>query len=163
MIQVIADYLKQPLLSALRTGNYTFYSDETTDITFIEQFSVYMYVTFCVNNIVSEHFIGLIPISKEVGASLSALNIMAALENFFSKRSIPLCNARFACMDTTNVNSGVVGGLKRYLEHKVPLFCWIGCNNHKLALCFKHLIPQFPCIFDVFDYSGNTLNIALLL
>ena len=121
MIQVIADYLKQPLLSALRTGNYTFYSDETIDITFIEQFSVYMYVTFCVNNIVSEHFIGLIPISKEVGASLSALNIMAALENFFSKRSIPLCNARFACMDTTNVNSGVVGGLKRYLEHKVPL------------------------------------------
>ena len=161
MIQVIADYLKQPLLSALRTGNYTFYSDETTDITSIEQFSVY--ATFCVNNIVSEHFIGLIPISKEVGASLSALNIMAALENFFSKRSIPLCNARFACMDTTNVNSGVVGGLKRYLEHKVPLFCWIGCNNHKLALCFKHLIPQFPCIFDVFDYSGNTLNIALLL
>ena len=133
MIQVIADYLKQPLLSALRTGNYTFYSDETTDITFIEQFSVYMYVTFCVNNIVSEHFIGLIPISKEVGASLSALNIMAALENFFSKRSIPLCNARFACMDTTNVNSGVVGGLKRYLEHKVPLLRWIGCNNHKLA------------------------------
>ena len=64
MIEVIADYLKQPLLSALRTGNYTFYSDETTDITFIEQFSVYMYVTFCVNNIVSEHFIGLIPISK---------------------------------------------------------------------------------------------------
>ena len=103
MIEVIADYLKQPLLSALRTGNYTFYSDETTDITSIEQFSVY--ATFCVNNIVSEHFIGLIPISKEVGASLSAPNIMAVLENFFLKRSIPLCNTRFACMDTTNVNS----------------------------------------------------------
>ena len=27
-------------------------------------------------------------------------------------------------------------GLKRHLEHKVPLLKWIGCNNHKLALTF---------------------------
>jgi hypothetical protein len=129
MIEIMADYVKQPLHSTLKTGNYTFYSDETTDITSIEQFSVY--ATFCINNIVSEHFIGLIPISKEVGALLTAPNIMAAIEKFFLKRSIPLRNARFACMDTTNVNSGERGGLKRYLEHNVPLLRWIGCNNHK--------------------------------
>ena len=29
----------------------------------------------------------------------------------------------------------------------LTLVCWIGCNNHKLTLCFKHLIPQFPSIF----------------
>ncbi len=80
MIEVMADYVKQLLHSALKTGNFTFYSDETTDI---EQFSVY--ATFCINNIVSEHFIGLIPISKEVGASLTCSNIMAAIENFFIK------------------------------------------------------------------------------
>ena len=39
-----------------------------------------------------------------------------------------------------------MGGLKRYLEHKVPLLRWFGCNSHKVALCFKHFIPQFPCI-----------------
>ena len=153
MIEVMADYVKQPLHSALKTGNYTFFSDETTDVTSIEQFSVY--ATFCINNTVSEHFIGLIPIGKEVGASLTAPNIMAAIENFFLKRSIPLRNARFACMDTTNVNSGERGGLKRYLEHNVPLLRWIGCNNHKLALCFKHLIPQFSCIFDVDAFLVN--------
>ena len=30
----------------------------------------------------------------------------------------------------------------------LTLVCWIGCNNHKLALCVKHLIPQFPSIFE---------------
>ena len=55
-------------------------------------------------------------------------------------------------MDTTNVNSGAKNGLKRHLEHKVPLLKWIGCNNHKLALTFKHLIPSFHCeaAIDIF-------------
>ena len=48
-------------------------------------------------------------------------------------------------MDTTNINSGEKGDLKCYLENKVLDLHWIGCNNPKLALCFKHLIPQFLC------------------
>ena len=30
----------------------------------------------------------------------------------------------------------------------LTLVCWIGCNNHKLTLWFKNLIPQFPSIFE---------------
>ena len=52
-------------------------------------------------------------------------------------------------MDTTNVNSGTKNGLKRHLELKVPLLKWIGCNNHKLALTFKHLIPSFQCAAEI--------------
>ena len=44
--------------------------------------------TFLRNQSISEHFIGLIPISKEVGSHLSAVNIMSALENFFVKNDI---------------------------------------------------------------------------
>ena len=33
MIQVMADYVKQPLHSMLKTCNFSFYSDETVDIT----------------------------------------------------------------------------------------------------------------------------------
>ena len=51
-------------------------------------------------------------------------------------------------METTNVNSRRKGGLKRYLEHKIPLLCSVGYNSHKLALCFKHLVSQFPCISE---------------
>ena len=109
-----------------------------------------IYATFSRNQSVSEHFISLIPISKEVGAHLSAVNIMSVLENFFVKNEINLQQARFICMDTTNVNSCEKNGLKRkHLEHKVPLLKWIGCNNHKLALTFKHLIVSFQCV-DIF-------------
>ena len=54
-------------------------------------------------------------------------------------------------MDNTNVNSGSRGGLKRYILHKIRMALWVGCGNHKLALCFKHLFKEFPCVaeFDV--------------
>ena len=54
-------------------------------------------------------------------------------------------------MDNTNVNSGSHGGLKRYILHKIRMALWVGCSNHKLALCFKHLFKEFPCVaeFDV--------------
>ena len=117
--------------------------------------SWHFYAAFDYDNVVSEHFVGLIPFSKEVGTHLSAVNIMEVLERFFVNMDIPIKNARFACMDTTNVNSGEKTGLKRLLEHDIPLLKWIGCNNHKLALCFKHLIPQFSCIFDADVFPLN--------
>ena len=123
----------------MRSNLYSFYMDETSDIISVEQLAIY--ATFLRNQ--SGHFISLMPISKEVGAHLSAVNIMSALENFFVKNDINLQQAHFVCMDTTNVNSGAKIGLKRHLEHKVPLLKWIRCNNHKLALTFKHLIPSY--------------------
>ena len=143
-------YMKKSLLENMRSNLYSFYTDETSVPTSIEQLAIY--ATVLRNQSISEHFIGLIHISKEVVAHLSAVNIMSALENFFVKNEINLQQARFVCMDTTNVNSGAKNGLKRHLEHKVPLLKWIGCNNHKLALTFKHLIPSFQCIakIDIF-------------
>ena len=134
----------------LKTSNFPFYSGETTNITSTGQFAVH--ATFCFDDVISEHFIGFIPISKVVGFSLSAPIVVEALKQFFIKRDISLQYARFTCMDTTNVNSGEMGDLKCYLKHKVPLLRLGGCNSHKLVLCFKHLIPQFPSIdeADVF-------------
>ena len=96
--------MKQPLLESVRSNLYSFYTDETSDVTSVEELAIY--ATFLRNQSISEHFIGLIPISKEVGAHLSAVNIISALENFFIKNDINLQQARFVCMDTTNVNSG---------------------------------------------------------
>ena len=53
---------------------------------------------------------------------------MSALQNFFVKNKINLQQARFVCMDTTNVNSGVKNGLKRHLQHKVTLLKWSVTN-----------------------------------
>ena len=72
---------------------------------------------------------------------------MKVLVEFFESIEVSISCCRFPCMDTTNVNSGDQGGLKRLLKHAVPLSVWIGCGNHKLALCFKHL-GQFPNVSD---------------
>ena len=80
--------MKQPLLESVRSNLYSFYTDETSDVTSVEELAIY--ATFLRNQSISEHFIGLIPISKEVGAHLSAVNIMYALEKFFVKNDINL-------------------------------------------------------------------------
>ena len=111
-IETMSDYMKQPLLENMGSNLYSFYTDKTSDVTSIEQLAIY--ATFLRNQSISEHlhFIGLIPISKEAGAHLSAVNIVPALENFFVKNNINLQQARFVCMDTTNVNSVEKNGLK---------------------------------------------------
>ena len=139
--------MKQPLLENMQSNLYSFYTDERSDVTSIEQLATC--ATFLRNQSISKHLIGLISISKEVGANLSAANIMPALGHFFVKNEIKLQLACFVCMDTTNINSGEKNGLKRYLERKVPLLKWIGCNNHKLALTFKHLLLSFQCVAEI--------------
>ena len=84
--------MKQPLLENMRSNLYSFYTDETSDVTSIEQLAIY--ATFLRNQCISEHFISLILISKEVGPHLSAVN-MSALKNFFVKNEINLQKARF--------------------------------------------------------------------
>ena len=68
--------MKQPLLENMQSNLYSFYTDETSDVTSIEQLAIY--ATFLRNQSIFEHFIGLILINKEVGAHLSAGNIMSA-------------------------------------------------------------------------------------
>ena len=132
-IETMSNYMKQPLLENMCSNLYS--THEASDVTSVEQLAIY--ATFLRNQSISEHFIGLISISKEVVVHLSIVNIMSALENFFVKNEINLQEAHFACMDTTNINSGETNGLKRHLEHKVSLLKWIGCNNHKLTLTLK--------------------------
>ena len=143
----MSNYIKQPLLENTRNNLYSFYTDETSDALSIEQLAIY--ATFLRNQSISEDFIGLIPISKKAGAHLSAVNIMSALEYFFIKNEINLQEARFVCTDITNVNSGEKNDLKRHLEHKVPLLKWIGWNNRKLVLTFKHLILSVQCVAEI--------------
>ena len=108
--ETMSNYVKEPSLENMRSNSYSFYTDKTSNVTSIEQLAIY--ATFLRNQSLSERFIGLIRISKEVDAHLSAVNIMSALENFFVKNEINLQQARFVCMDTKNVNSGEKNELK---------------------------------------------------
>ena len=141
------DHIKLPLLASLRTfGPFTLLNDETSDVTTTEQMTIY--ATFNYQGTIKEHYTGIIPISKLVGTELSAPNIMKALIKFFDEINVPITQARFFCMDNTNVHSGSRGGLKRYILHEIPMALWVGCGNHNLGLCFKHLLKEFPCVAE---------------
>ena len=145
-IDIMNHFYEVPLLTSLRQNKFAMYNDATRDITSVEQMAIY--ANFNHNGKISEHFVGLIPISKVVGTHLSAANVLSAFESYFKKLEIPFKeNARFFMMDTTNVNSGE-NGLKRLLKHLIPIATWIGCGNHKVALYFKHLLPEFKCVFN---------------
>ena len=149
-IHIMDVHIKLPLLASLCfSGPFTFFIDETSDITMTEQMAIY--ATFNYQGTIKEHYVGTIPISKLVGTELSAPNIMKALIKFFDEINISITQAHFSCIDNTNLNSGSHGGLKRYILHKILMALWVGCGNHKLAICFKHLLKEFPCVaeFDI--------------
>ena len=129
------DYIKLPLLASLRSsGPFTFFNDETQDITSMEQMAIY--ATFNHQGTIKEHYVGIIPISKLVQTELSAPNVMRALIKFFDNINVLITIACYSCTDTTNVNSGKFGGLKRYLLHEVPMALWVGCVNIYIFFCY---------------------------
>ena len=67
----MAEFVKKSLHSTMK-NEFTFYSDETQEITSIEQLVIY--ATLLQDTVVKEHFVDLIPISKVVGTHLSAVN-----------------------------------------------------------------------------------------
>ena len=145
-ISIINHYIEELLLASLHTNKYSLYNDETQGITSVEQMA--MYASFKHKGKISEHYVRILPLSKLVRMHLSAANILKALQSYLEKQEIPIDNSRFFMMDTTNVNSGEKDGLKRLLQHVVPIAAWIGCGNHEVALCFKHLLNEFPSVAD---------------
>lgn len=124
-------------------------------VNFTEKCNFYVSVTFVHAGKIREHFIGILPVSKLVGTTLSARNIEKVLVEFFENMEVPISNCRFSCVDTTNVNAGDQGGLNRLLKHAVPLSVWIVCENHKLALCFKYLLGRSKYLRCRFVIIGN--------
>ena len=138
-IQIMDDHIKLPLLTSLRSFDpFTFFNDETSNVATTKHMDIY--TTFNYQGTIKEHYVGIIPISKLVGTKLSSPNIMKALIKFVDKINVLIIQACFSCMDNTHANSGSRAGLQRYNLHKIPMDLWVGCSNHKLALCFKLLL-----------------------
>ena len=148
------EYIKGPLLKSLINGEfYTLYNDETQDTSTTEQLAIYS--TFEHNNKISEHYLGIIPISQLVGSHLSVQNILKAITKYLSDLGIEPVNGRFFCMDTTNVNSGEKSGMKRLPQHAV----WIGCGN----LLFYYLFYFFPKLQLQKNKQENIHNVTIML
>ena len=123
-IQIMDDYLKIPLLASLKSGHFAFSSNETQSITSMEQLAIY--ATFEHKGKICEHFNGFLPLSQMFVTTISAENIMKVLVEYFERIKVSISN-------TTNVNLVEKKGLKRLLQHEVPLLVWIGCGNQLVS------------------------------
>ena len=145
-------YLKAPLLASLRTDKYTLNNDETQNISSIEQMTIYTALEH--RNHISEHYIEILLISELVGSHVSTPNIFWALSKCLQGMNISLSDGGFICMDTTNVNFGKQYSLKWLFKNALPFGNVVGCWNHKVALCFKHLLNGF---LDVLSADATLL------
>ena len=77
------------ILASLRFSDpFTFFNDDTLDVTTTEQMDIY--ATFNDQGTIKEHCVGIIRISKLVGIELTAPNIMKALIKFFHDINLPI-------------------------------------------------------------------------
>ena len=112
----------------------------------VEQLSIYL--TLCCNNVLSEHFIGLLPSNKIVVSSFTAPNIMKLLKNVFNEKKAPPSGEHDLLLVITLILIlGKKRGLKRLLEDEVPIVTWVACENHKIAFSYNHMLPKFICVF----------------
>lgn len=97
-----------------------------------------------------------------------ALSLLTAIEQFFMAKNVDLTKVRFLGFDGTNTMSGEVTGLQRRIRHLSPHCIYINCRNHRLALCLKHLMKEYPLLVEVdsillsvwklFEYSPQTFS-----
>lgn len=111
IVECINAHIKIRVLDSLRTAKYfTVLLDESTDEANREQFAIFgKWSTY---GYVSEHFLGLMKVTKTDMASL-----LNCLEQFSLAKNIDLSKARFIGLDGCNVMSGKVSGLQRRFRH----------------------------------------------
>ena len=76
------------------------------------------------------------------------------------KNKTELAHSQFAGMVRCSTMSSEHNGSKQNLAQATSHFTYIHCRNHHLALCFAHLIPQFP---DFENFDSLLLYLYLLL
>ena len=79
----------------------------------------------------------------EVSCIKSAF-LLDELVKILKEREIDPQKNRFCCLDWTNSMSGEIWSLQRRIRHISPHSMYVNCRCHRLSLCFKHLIDQFP-------------------
>ena len=127
--------------------------DESTDEINRSQLSVICRVVK--NAKVENYFLDLLNLSR-CGAEI----IFRRIESFLREKGVEITRIRFAGMDGCSTMSGEHNGVRSLFERSTSHFTYIHYQNHLLALCFAHLIPQFE---DFKKFDGLLLNLYLLL
>ena len=120
-------------------------TDETTDISDRTELSIFVRYVNSDTHKITEEFLSMV----EVIGSKGAEALFKLIYEVLSSKGIDINQMRFNGMDGTNMMSGERSALQRRFRHQVPHAKYVNCRNHKLALVFVHLLPQFKVLQDV--------------
>ena len=88
-------------------------------------------------------------VGLDIGTSKIAAAIMDIISNFLNSKKIKTSLIRFCGLDGTNSMSSERCGLQHLIKHSSPHAEYINCCNHKLPLCFVHLLKEFPSLVSL--------------
>ncbi|XP_062569444.1 uncharacterized protein LOC134231500 [Saccostrea cucullata] len=135
--------IESEILEAIRKAEwYSLLADESADDANREQFAVI--IRFVDGGKIREVFLGLLKLQCTDAESLTS-----SLESILIAKGLDVSKAIFVGFDGCNVMSGVNTGVQRRFRHLVPHQVYINCRNHKLVLCVKHLIKEFPVLEEL--------------
>ena len=152
-VKITGQYIKEITIDFMKLqSDFTLLLDESTDCA--NQSQLALIARVIVDCAIDNKFLDLIKLPR-----CNATSIFNEVEQFCKRNNIPLCNARFAGMDGCSTMSGVHEGVQAHFKRKCGHNIYCHCRNHRLALCFAHLIPQYP---QFKAYDALLLNLFLL-
>ena len=89
-----------------------------------------------------------------------AETIFRRVETFLENNKLDITRIRFGGMNGCSTMSGEQHGVKTFFKKITSHFTYINCRNRCLALCFAHIIPQYP---DFKKLDSLLLNLYLLI
>ena len=145
-IKCLSDYLEEGFKNcSLAASDFSLMTDETTDISDRAELAIFVHYVNSDSHQVTKEFLGLV----EVYGSKGAKALFNLICDVLKRKGIDIKQMRFNGMDRTTTMSGKQSELQRRFRHEVPHRKYINCRNHKLALVFVHLLPNFKALRNV--------------
>ena len=153
-VKEISEWMKDETMAEMKKYDaYTLLLDEASDESNRSELSLIARVVE--NGDIRYHFLGLLQLRR-----CDAATIFQTVEDFIAKEGVQITNVRFAGMDGCTTMSGIYNGVRSHFEKSSGHLVYIHCRNHRLALCFAHLIPKYE---DFKTFDSLLLNLFLLL
>ena len=138
----------------MKTCNkFTLLLDESTDEA--NRSELLLIVRMIKDGKIENHFLDLLQLDRG-----DAETIFESVSDCLRENGLDIKCARSASMDGCFTMAGEPAGVKQLLAAATYHFVYIHCRNHRLSLCFAHLIPKFP---DFKNFYSLLLTLYLLM
>ena len=125
------------------------YADKAENSSHKELFAMFLTYYSVSDRQVKTCFLGILNLNGK-----KAMQIRNTLKLFFEAKQIILERLLFSVLDGPNAMSCKEGGLQMRIQHYSPVNIYVNCHNHRLALCFPHIMKNKKFSIMLADYDS---------